>query len=117
MMSRACLARRARLRLEELEPRQLLSGAAPTAVEQLFLERLNDARANPAAYGASIGLDLSGVAPSAPLAVDPRLVQAARQHAQDMAARNFFAHTNPDGAGPSARMSAAGYPWTAWGES
>lgn len=108
--------KRARLRLEQLEER-LAPALAPTATEQLFLERLNDARANPAAYGASIGLDLSTVAASMPLAFDPRLVQAARQHSQDMVARNFFAHTNPDGADPGARLAAAGYPATAWGES
>ena len=56
--------RRTRLCLESLEPRQVLSVAQPTATEQLFLELMNDARANPAAYGASIaglrGLRASG---------------------------------------------------------
>src|SRR3954454_11472696 len=114
MMSRACLARRARLRLEELEPRQLLSGAAPTAVEQLFLEELNDARANPAAYGASIGLNLSNVAPSQPLAFDTRLTQAARDHSADMSVRNYFGHYTPEGTDPGGRMAAAGYPWVTY---
>jgi uncharacterized protein YkwD len=109
--------RRARPRLEELEPRQLLSGFQPTAAEQLFLERLNDARANPAAYGASIGVDLSGVAPAPPLAFDPRLVEAARRHSQDMAARDYFAHDTPGGVTPGQRLTAEGFPWTSWGES
>lgn len=117
MMSRVCPARTARLHLEELEPRQLLSGAAPTAVEQLFLEQLNDARANPAAYGASIGIDLSGVAPSQPLAFDPALIAASRGHSQDMSARNYFAHNTPEGIDPGQRMTAAGFPWNSWGES
>src|SRR5262249_43711119 len=108
---------RARPRLEILEDRLAPAGVAPTAEEQLLLERLNDARANPAAYGASIGVDLSAVAPSMPLAFDPRLIQSARQHSQDMAARNFFGHVNPDGLGPSERMTAVGYPWVANGES
>jgi hypothetical protein len=82
-----------------------------------LLEELNDARANPAAYGASIGLDLSGVAPSQPLAFDPRLVQAAEADAQDMNARGFFGHVNPDGAGPGQRLTNAGFPWTGYGES
>ena len=59
---------RSTLLVETLEPRNVPSGYQPTAQEQLFLEQLNDARANPAAYGASVGLDLSGVAPSEPLA-------------------------------------------------
>ena len=117
MMFRARLARRPLLHLEELEPRQLLSGAAPTAVEQLFLEALNDARANPAGYGASIGLNLSGVAPSQPLAFDPSLIAAALGHSQDMNARNYFAHNTPEGIDPGQRITAAGFPWNSWGES
>src|SRR3954452_5911318 len=117
MMSRACPARRARLRLEELEPRQLLSGTAPTAVEQVFLEQLNDARANPAAYGSSIGLDLSSVAPSQPLAWDPELIQAARGHSQDMSDRTYFSHVTPEGVDPGGRIAAAGFGAVSWGES
>jgi uncharacterized protein YkwD len=105
------------LQVEELESRQLLSGFQPTAAEQLFLEQLNDARANPAAYGASIGLNLSGVAPSQPLAFDTRIVQAARVDAYDMSARAFFDHVNPDGNGPGQRLTLAGFPWTSYGES
>jgi uncharacterized protein YkwD len=108
--------RRARLHLEELEPR-LVPSYDPTAAEQLFLEELNDARANPAAYGASIGVDLSNVAPSQPLTFDTRLIQAARLHSQDMSDNAYFAHTTPAGVDPGARMSAAGFPWTSWGES
>jgi uncharacterized protein YkwD len=101
--------------VEELESRQLL--AAPTVVEQVFLERLNEARANPAAYGSSIGLDLSGVAPAQPLAFDTRLIEAAHNHSVDMSNRRFFDHVNPSGAGPGQRLTAAGYPWTSYGES
>jgi uncharacterized protein YkwD len=114
---RSALARRCRLQVEELETRQLLSGTAPTAVEQLFLEELNDARANPAAYGQSIGLDLSNVAPSPPLAFDPLLTEAARLHSMDMAARNYFAHNTPEGVDPGGQIAAVGYAWTSWGQS
>src|SRR5262249_22413402 len=102
--------RRTRPRLEELEPRLPLAGFQPSAVEQLFLERLNDARANPAAYGASIGLNLSGVAPAPPLAFDTRLIQAARLHSLDMFNRHYFAHVTPEGLGPSERIKGAGFP-------
>ena len=81
----------------------------PTAAEQAFLEQLNDARANPAAYGAAIGLDLSGVAPSPPLAFDPNLIMAARGHSQDMNDQNYFEHDTPQGVTPPQRVAAAGY--------
>ena len=90
---------------------------APTPVEQLFLEELNDARANPAAYGATIGVDLSYIPPAPPLTWDTRLEQAAALDAQDMNNRNFFGHVNPDGLGPGERIANAGYPAATWGES
>jgi uncharacterized protein YkwD len=100
-----------------LETRQLLSGYDPMAVEQFFLEELNDARANPAAYGSSIGVDLSTVAPSQPLAFSPQLVEAARLHSEDMNARAYFSHYTPENIDPGQRMTAAGFVWTSWGES
>lgn len=102
--------------LEELEPRLLLSGFQPTAVEQLFLEDLNDARANPTAYGQSIGVDLSYIAPSQPLAFSPQLIQAAQLHSQDMNDRGYFAHITPDGTTPQQRVAAAGFPAVYIGE-
>lgn len=110
-------AQRSRPRLELLETRELLSGFTPTPVEQLFLEQLNDARANPALYGASIGLDLSAVLPSQPLAFDTRLIQAARLHSQDMNDRAYFAHVTPDGIAPGQRMADAGFAANNYGES
>jgi uncharacterized protein YkwD len=104
-------------RLEILEDRLVPSGWQPTAYDQQFLERLNDARANPAAYGASIGLDLSSIAPSVPLAMDPRLVAAATGHSQDMSDRNYFGHIDPNGNGPGVRIGNTGFPWTTFGES
>jgi uncharacterized protein YkwD/outer membrane biosynthesis protein TonB len=41
---------------------------------------------------------------------------AARAHSEDMVARNFDSHVNPDGKGPNDRMTAAGYSWDWWGE-
>ncbi|HTN23971.1 MAG TPA: CAP domain-containing protein [Solirubrobacteraceae bacterium] len=40
---------------------------------------------------------------------DTRLDTAARLHSEDMAARNYFAHTNPEGLDPSARAALQGY--------
>ncbi|MFE0464292.1 CAP domain-containing protein, partial [Kitasatospora sp. NPDC058965] len=45
-----------------------------------------------------------------------KLQQAAQHQSDDMAARNFFDHTNPDGAGPQQRIDAVGYQWSSWGE-
>ncbi|GGT33285.1 sigma-70 family RNA polymerase sigma factor [Streptomyces chromofuscus] len=51
-----------------------------------------------------------------PLKEDAQLNQAAQGHSQDMAARDFFDHTNPDGADPGQRTTAAGYNWSTYGE-
>lgn len=110
-------ARKSRPSVEELEVRQVLTGIQPTAAEQLLLERLNDARADPGVYGSQIGLDLSGVAPSQPLAWSTQLVQTARGHALDMSNRGFFGHVTPDGAGVAQRLDLANIAYTSYGES
>jgi hypothetical protein len=102
---------------EAIETRALLSGFSPTDIEQYYLELLDDARFNPSAYGASLGLDLSGVAPAQPLAMNSLLVQAARLHSQDMIAQGYFAHVTPHGADPGARIAAAGFSANGWAES
>ncbi|MFJ7958949.1 sigma-70 family RNA polymerase sigma factor [Streptomyces sp. NPDC096319] len=51
-----------------------------------------------------------------PLTEHPLLTKAAQGHSDDMAARNFFDHTNPDGDGPGERVTAAGYTWSTYGE-
>ncbi len=44
-----------------------------------------------------------------PLAHDPLLGQVAEAHSADMLARNFFAHTNPDGERARDRILDAGF--------
>ncbi|MFE2527913.1 sigma-70 family RNA polymerase sigma factor [Streptomyces sp. NPDC059382] len=51
-----------------------------------------------------------------PLKEDSQLRSAAQGHSDDMARRDFFAHTNPDGADPGKRTTAAGYDWSTYGE-
>jgi uncharacterized protein YkwD len=51
-----------------------------------------------------------------PLAENARLDAAAQRHADDMLARSFFAHRNPDGTTVRERSRAAGYYWQAIGE-
>ncbi|MEM9032738.1 MAG: CAP domain-containing protein [Pseudomonadota bacterium] len=83
-----------------------------SAEEQLIVELVNRARLDPEgelAYQAEGFAPGVSTAPKEALAVDAELSQAARDHSQDMDARNFFAHTNPDGQSPSARAAEAGY--------
>ncbi|MET7986916.1 sigma-70 family RNA polymerase sigma factor [Streptomyces sp. NPDC005281] len=51
-----------------------------------------------------------------PVTEDPQLEDAAQAHSDDMAARDFFDHTNPDGVDPGKRITAAGYRWSTYGE-
>jgi uncharacterized protein YkwD len=71
-------------------------------VDQVLL-LVNDARAHAAT-------------PCGPIQLDPRLMAAAQAHSDDMANRNFFDHTNPDGATFSQRILATGYPEVAMAE-
>lgn len=82
----------------------------PTAKEQLFVYLVNKARSDPAAYGKSIGLNLDGIAPAPPLAVNKLLTSSARFRAGDMLKRNYFGHVDPDGMGPNKRALESGYP-------
>lgn len=99
----------------------------PTVYEQLMLEYINRARANPGAEAARLGIDLNqGLSPGtiantfkAPLALHPLLIQAARDHSDWMLATGTFSHTGVGGSNVGQRISAAGYvlsgSWT-WGE-
>ncbi|MFF1921801.1 sigma-70 family RNA polymerase sigma factor [Streptomyces sp. NPDC058221] len=51
-----------------------------------------------------------------PLKEDTQLTDAAQRHSDDMSARDFFEHTNPDGADPGQRVTDAGYRWSTYGE-
>jgi uncharacterized protein YkwD len=50
------------------------------------------------------------------LTVDDRLTAAARGHSADMAARNYFSHTTPEGLEFATRITNAGYRWSGAGE-
>ena len=47
---------------------------------------------------------------------DDRLTTAARAHSADMAARNYFSHTTPEGVEFATRITDAGYRWSGAGE-
>ncbi|MFJ6883661.1 sigma-70 family RNA polymerase sigma factor [Streptomyces californicus] len=50
------------------------------------------------------------------LATDPRLTRVAQQHSADMAARDYFGHTDSAGRDMGERVEATGYDWSAVGE-
>ncbi len=81
-----------------------------TEFEEEVLLLVNGARAN----GASCGGQSFGAAD--PLTMNGALRCAARVHSKDMAERNFFDHTNPDGEDPFTRMERAGYSYSTAGE-
>ncbi|MFF1380598.1 sigma-70 family RNA polymerase sigma factor [Streptomyces sp. NPDC058308] len=51
-----------------------------------------------------------------PVRSNGKLATAAAKHSADMAARDYFDHTSPDGTDPGDRITAAGYRWSTYGE-
>nr|QXL90813.1 sigma-70 family RNA polymerase sigma factor [Streptomyces sp.] len=51
-----------------------------------------------------------------PVSSNSKLATAATNHSADMAARDYFDHTSPDGKDPGDRITAAGYRWSTYGE-
>ncbi|MEU6577356.1 CAP domain-containing protein [Streptomyces sp. NPDC046805] len=51
-----------------------------------------------------------------PVTLDPTLTKAAQAHSADMAAHRNMSHTGSDGSSPDARITSAGYRWSAYGE-
>ncbi|MET9293682.1 sigma-70 family RNA polymerase sigma factor [Streptomyces sp. NPDC003077] len=99
------------------------TSASPTAPAAPSASRPSAPRAvaNPASSGAAgqvIALLNTERAANGcgPLRNNAQLQTAAQRHADDMAARGFFDHTNPDGTGPGERITAAGYRWSTYGE-
>ncbi len=98
----------------ELEDRIMLTVSAH---EQLFLELINRARANPTAEATRLGIDLNeGLAAGIiatgarqPLAINDALQTAIQGHLQDMINNDFFSHTGSNGSIPTTRIVAAGY--------
>ncbi len=75
------------------------------------LRLLNEHRAAGASCGSAGSF---GAAPA--VAWSDTLTQAAWQHSADMAARNYFSHTSPEGGTLGARVTATGYAWSSVAE-
>ena len=102
---------------EPVEARRLMSAAAFSAQDQLMLELINRARANPAAEAARLDVALNEGLPAGTIADTPRqplapsdaLRAAADGHVAWLLANDKFSHTGKDGSAPHDRMAAAGY--------
>jgi hypothetical protein len=128
---------------EPLEDRLLLAAAAIelTPNEQLLLELVNRARANPQAEADRYGINLNQGLPPGTISADPKqplapnqlLIDVASAHSQDMLDRDYFAHTAPPPGHPGGpdydpenpppgsvtfdqRITDSGYDWTFIGE-
>ncbi|MGW9302824.1 sigma-70 family RNA polymerase sigma factor [Streptomyces cyaneofuscatus] len=51
-----------------------------------------------------------------PVTSNDLLATAAQRHSADMASKDYFSHTSPDGTDPGDRITAAGYRWSTYGE-
>jgi hypothetical protein len=116
----------------------LYSIGDPTDEEQLYLEYINRARANPTAeglglqsttdadvladyefFGVNIPLMLSqfaAISPAPPVSLNSRLTAAARLHSQDMLENQFQGHNGSNGSDLASRITAQNYNWTTIGE-
>jgi len=136
--SRAAIKGRARQAVAVASQPTLYSIGEPTDEEQLIIEWLNWARANPVAEGQRLGattdpdvlaaydyfnLDVNlmlsqfaALDPVPPLAPNAALTVAARGHSQDMLTNAFQDHRGSDGTGPGDRVTAAGYVFSSCAE-
>ena len=101
----------------------LYNSGDPLPAEQLVLEYINRARADPVAEGQRLGIDIheglanpSLLGPRPPLAMNKILLGIAQAHSQDMYNLNYFSHNDPNGTTPFGRMTHAGYDYVMAGE-
>jgi uncharacterized protein YkwD len=80
------------------------------AVSRRVLELVNEARAQARRCGPE------SFNATTPLTLSQPLGNAAIAHSLDMATRDYFDHTGPDGSTPGSRVTRAGYAWQVVGE-
>lgn len=90
----------------ECKPKKFTQGAftrmtTPTSLETLFLQLINEARANVGAKA---------------LTFDGELLNSSDAHSAWMDQSDTFSHTGVNGSTPGDRMTTAGYGWQAYGE-
>ena len=118
-----------------LSSEELYSIGDPSPEEQLYLELINRARANPTAEGQlfyhttdpavlssydnrlwvvdleAMTNQFAEIPPAQPLAMNARLLAAARKHSQNMFDHIFQGHVGSDGRTLADRVGAEGYPY------
>ena len=117
-------------------PTALYPQPNPSNAEQFMLERINVARANPAAEGQMLAhvqdseilryyghynvdtgklvSDFAKIAARPPLAFNAKLMASSRQHSLDQASAGFQGHDGSDGSHFDQRITGQGYAWGAW---
>ena len=90
-------------------PARVADYGNPSGAEQELLELFNRARRNPTAEGQRLGLDFSQYPAIFPLTHNEFLANAAIAHSEDMAARAFYDHVNPNGDNANGRILDANY--------
>jgi uncharacterized protein YkwD len=101
----------------------------PSPQDEALLALINQARQNPLAVAASMGMDPDKILQDLPelekilreglpaVTFNGNLSDAARAHTQDMFANGYYSHDSPDGRGYDARIRNSGYPAVTTGES
>jgi hypothetical protein len=114
-----------RFAFSDREPAEQYDAGDPTPEEQVVLERINRARRDPIAEGKRLKIDIKEglspkqqilVGPRPPLAMNKKLLAAARGHSEDMYQNNYFGHVDKEGKNVGERLHDVGYQWRAAGE-
>ncbi|MDX1903342.1 MAG: CAP domain-containing protein [Thermonemataceae bacterium] len=77
-------------------------------IKQAF-DYLNKIRANPSMFSQEIGINLSQIPRRSALQWNDTLASIAQKKAEDMAKKNYFSHTDPNGNGINILLLQAGY--------
>ena len=84
---------------------------------KIAFDFLNKIRQAPHLYSKEVGVNLSGISARQVLRWNDTLAKVAQNKAEDMAKRNYFDHTNPEGRGINIMILEAGYQIpTEWAE-
>ncbi|MDO8785312.1 MAG: CAP domain-containing protein, partial [Syntrophales bacterium] len=101
----------------------------PSPHDEALLALINQARQNPLAIAASMGMDPDKIVKDLPelekilreglppVTFNGNLFEAARAHTQDMFASGYYSHDSPDGRSYDTRIRNSGYPAVTTGES
>lgn len=91
----------------------------PLAVYKVFMPMIADPTGSPRTADQTPASEVLALvnreranAGCAPVTLDTRLSAAALAHSEDMARRNYFSHTAPDGTTFDERIEQAGYSWS-----